>query len=118
MRPFLSPYRENPSTLEIKGADIEIVLVLLRKCVLDHILGDSRGAYLLLDLLHELGGLLDHAARVVLALCKSLAVVGEPRSALFDNVARDRKIDDLAALRYSLSVENVEFRHAEGRRFP
>ncbi len=59
-------------------------------------------------------GLLDHAARVVLALCKSLAVVGEPRSALFDNVARDRKIDDLAALRYSLSVENVEFRHAEG----
>ena len=70
---------------------------------------------LILDFLHQIGGVFNQLANVILTLSDSLTVVGEPRTALLNNIERNCKIDDFTRERNALAVKNIEFCHAERR---
>src|SRR6185369_6793945 len=66
------------------------------------------------DLLHQSRMLFEVGARVVSALPDTLAVDGEPRPALLDDVGVGSHIHHLAGAADALAVQDVELYLAEG----
>ena len=61
----------------------------------------------------RIGVILQELTRILAPLPDPLALVAEPRSALLDHVIRYPEIDQIAFLRNSLAVDNVELGLAE-----
>ena len=95
--------------IEVELAYIKLILDIL--CTVDlFVSGDlvCAGSDLCLYLGEERGILLEYCHGVLLALCETLAVVGEPCAALLNYIKGNCHTDDLGGLGNSNSVENVE----------
>src|SRR4029079_5435832 len=71
---------------------------------------------LLLDRLARRRILFQELLDVFAPLAQALPAEGEPRPALFDDLAVDRQVEQIALLRDALAIHHVELRFAEGRR--
>src|SRR4051812_9664812 len=70
----------------------------------------------LVDRLEDLRVVLEELLDVFAALTEALAVIGEPRAALFDDALVDREVEQVPGLRNAFAVHDVELGLAEGRR--
>src|SRR5882762_7239902 len=73
-------------------------------------------AHPLFDGLVDLGVVLEELLRVFAALTESLAAVGEPGAALFDDPLVDGQVEQVAGLRNAFPVHDVELGLSEWRR--
>lgn len=73
-------------------------------------------AHLLFDLVAKRLILLQKLLHLVAALSQTIAVIAEPRAALFDNIRFHGIIDDFADTGNALAIENVEYNLFKRRR--